>query len=178
MEHLPGKPLEFGIGLDYGLEISQSPVFSNVDASWFTFIDSPGTIKTQNDLGHLHPAVIEISADIADSSSPFNGLHWNFGYSNGRLVMMWDEVPLYANMFTGSIPAIVRLDRTENLKTAAWEKMWYYSELRTMLKFRAKTRDIGAWSEDGSWLSWDTLCKGTEEEVFKDGGGPWTKDPA
>lgn len=53
--------------------------------------------------------------------------------------------------------------------------MWYHKERRQMLT--AMTRDLGAWTASGDRLSWDTLCRGTEdEEVFRDSLGSWAKE--
>ncbi len=177
MEKLDGAPLDFGIGLDYWLDIVHSTVLSEWDVSWLTTADVEATKSQQIKLGHPNPKVTRVPNDVLEGPLPFEGLPNNAGSSRGKMVSQWPELPLYSNMYTGTMPAIVHMNGGKWMRKSYWDRMWYHKEMRHMMS--AMTRDVGAWagSERGEWLSWDTLCKGTEEEVFRDLLGPWKKDP-
>ena len=115
----------------------------------------------------------------------------------------WKEVPLFTNLWTGIIPAAIHhnahRDGLKALRETVWDKMWYLPYARALLQARMRepykpiavgksdgkewysTMDgekrLGAWTdnaEQGGWMDWENLCSSKDqEEVFRDGGGPW-----
>ena len=171
MEKLDGAPLDFGIGLDYGLEISHSSVLSEWDGRWLTMADVDDAQDQQKDTGQR---VRKVPNDVLEGPPPFMGLPNNVGKSHGKTTSKWEELSLYSHLYTGSMPAIYHMNGLKSMRKTSWDKMWYHKERRKMLT--AMTRDVGAWTVSGEWLTWDTLCRGTEDEVFGDSLGPWEKE--
>lgn len=54
------------------------------------------------------------------------------------------------------------------MRQAVWDRMWFHRFARDLLIEAAKLDNVGAWSDKGEWLSWDTLCGEHEQEVFRD----------
>ncbi|KAL2067808.1 hypothetical protein VTL71DRAFT_15904 [Oculimacula yallundae] len=168
VENLDGVPVDFGIGLDFGLEISHSTVLSEWDGRWLTMANVEDAHDQQKETGQR---VKQVPHDVLEGPLPFTGLPDRIGKGHGKTTSRWDELSLYSHLYTGSMPAIIHMNGFKSMRVSSWDKMWYYKERRRMLN--AMTRDVGAWTASGEWLSWGTVCKGTEEEVFGDSLGPW-----
>ncbi|KAI6714768.1 hypothetical protein JHW43_002736 [Diplocarpon mali] len=170
---LAGAPREFGIGIDFGLEISHSLVLSQFDGRWLTLSDAADARAQQTGAGVDPPRVTGVPSDVTAGPLPFFALPEQKGEARGQQVGDWDEVSLYSNLYTGSMPAIIHFNghSAKPLREHGWGNMWYHREMRAMLS--ALDHDVGAWSDKGEWLPWDTLCRGTEAEVFRDVWGPW-----
>ena len=160
MEKLDGAPLDFGIGLDYGLEISHSSVLSEWDGRWLTMADVDDAQDQQKDTGQR---MKKVPNDVLEGPPPFMGLPDNVGKSHGKTTSKWEKLSLYSHLYTGSMPAIYHMNGLKSMRKTSWDKMWYHKERRTMLT--AVTSDVGAWTVSGEWLTWDTLCRATEMRV-------------
>ncbi|KAK0101022.1 hypothetical protein ONS95_012990 [Cadophora gregata] len=171
MESHDGAPLDFGIGLDYGQEISHSTVLSEWDSRWLTMANVKDAHDQQR---NTDQRVKRVPGDVLEGPPPFIGLPGNVGKSHGKITSKWNELSLYSHLYTGSMPAIIHMNGLKSMRETSWDKMWYHEERRNMLS--AMTRDVGAWTVSGEWLSWDELCRGTEDEVFRDSLGPWKKE--
>lgn len=111
----------------------------------------------------------------------------------------WHEVPLATNLFASSIPSLLHFNGdTKPLIDEWWSSMWYYPTSRALLrrymrsingKVAAKaaaeggsnwwdTRggQGGVWTDRGTWIGWGEVCAKTENEVFADGKGVWSKE--
>ncbi|KAI9720305.1 MAG: hypothetical protein M1828_005768 [Chrysothrix sp. TS-e1954] len=168
--HIPmkwhdGHPLEFGIGLDYWLQLSHTAVLSEWDGRYLTFNGS------QDEAGAESPRDLQISDDILDSAAPYEVLSKHDDQLSNT---SWTDIPLYTNLWTGSIPVSMHMNGFEAMREAIWHDMWYHSRMRELLRGRSDTSEIGAFADTGEWLPWDTLCRGTEKEVFRDSLGPWS----
>ena len=117
----------------------------------------------------------------------------------------WKEVPLYTNLWTGITPATIHhnahRDGLKTLRQTVWDRMWFQPYARVLLDARIKEpyapvavdkstgkkwystmdkgKKFGAWTdnaEQGGWMDWLDLCPGKDqEEVFRDGKGPWVQ---
>ena len=130
-----GTNYEFGIGLDYGSELSLPTVFAEYDADWLTFSNATSlstAFKAQN---VTHAGATHLQTDIAAlPATPFAALkqhapHYsstlgakaasgatfdNEGEQSAQNTFRkliknttWNDVPLFTNMWTGITPAIV-----------------------------------------------------------------------
>lgn len=183
MERLPNHPLEFGISLDYGLELVQSAVLSEWDGRFFTYNDSEALTQLQwkecqQDPEQLHvpmpPRVKNLPPDIALSRPlPFERAGDSVGSSSGyRGVpedpgLSWNDVSLYTNQWTTSIPAVIHLNGFKTMRGALWDKLWFWQHSRAILAERLlETHGVAANTSHGESLQWDNVCRQFEAEVL------------
>lgn len=198
----PDKNFEFHIGLDYASEIGLNTVFAEDDTEWLTWSDGRELLKAEANLNitaeqsHLH----NLSTDIISTAPPF----WTF--NNEELLprtTAWTDVPLFTNIWTGIVPAVIHhnahRDGRKALREEWWDKLW-------MQKYARILYDAWIWepivpiaysggrdwwpadrwkgggrngpkidSEEGfeRWVRFDEICADYSEEVFRDGKGPW-----
>ena len=198
---------EFGIGLDYESALSIPTVFAEYDSQWLVFGDSNTLDKAFSEYNISDPRATSIQADVADEPAPFAFIRTDKA-DDGRpptQSMSWKEVPLYTNLWTGIIPAVIHhnahRDGLKALRKTVWNRMWFQPHARALLnarmsepskpiaisKFDGKRwlstmdgeRRLGAWTdnaEQGGWMDWTDLCSAEDqEEIFRDGEGPWVK---
>ena len=199
---------EFGIGLDYESALSIPTVFAEYDSQWLVFSDSNTLDKASGEYNISDPRATSIQVDVADEPTPFASIppnktdDWHLPTHS----MSWKDVPLYTNLWTGIIPAIIHhnahRDGLKALREKVWDRMWFQPYARALLNARLSepykpiavgksdgkrwfsTMDgekrLGAWTdnaEQGGWLDWTDLCSAEDqEEVFRDGEGPWVQE--
>lgn len=206
-EPATGTNYEFGIGLDYESALSIPTVFAEYDSQWVVFSDSKTLDKAFSEYNITDPRATSIQADVANEPTPFNSIR-NDKADDGRLPtqsMSWKEVPLYTNLWTGIIPAVIHHNAHRNglksLRQTVWDRMWFQPYARALLNARMREpykpiavsksngrkwfstmdgeRSLGAWTdnaEQGGWMDWTDLCSAQDqEEIFRDGKGPWVK---
>jgi hypothetical protein len=183
--------MEFGIGLDYEGAISLPTVFSEDDTEWVNF-DNQIWIDFFNykrNIDDEHNKLL-LAQDIAKTAAPLqsNG-------TDGLEARNWSQVPLFTNVPTGFTPAIIHhnahRDGMKNLRTKVWDKIWFQPYARVLMdqymdaplttlavtggrEWRSSDEWKGGARDDvGQWLPYQDVCGGTEDEVFRDGKGPW-----
>ena len=202
-----GTNYEFGVGLDYESALSIPTVFAEYDSQWLLFGDDKTLDKAFSEYNISDPRATSIQADVANEPAPFDSISED-EVDGGRLParpMSWKEVPLYTNLWTGIIPAVIHhnahRDGLKALRVTVWDRMWFQPYARALLNARmresykpiavSKTngkkwfsttdreRILGAWTdnpEQGGWMDWTDLCPAKDqEEIFRDGKGPWIK---
>ena len=146
---------EFGIGLDYGSELSLPTVFAEYDADWLTFSNKTSLTSAFNAQNVTHPGASHLQNDIADlpsDNAPFASLQSPLAASEPKKALRevvesatWHDVPLFTNMWTGITPAIVHhnawRDGLKDRRRTTWDKMWYQPYARELLD---------AWSHPGT----------------------------
>ena len=111
----------------------------------------------------------------------------------------WREVPLATNLFASSIPSLLHFNGdTKPLINEWWSSMWYSSASRALLRrYMRSTHGKeaaqaaaeggldwwdtrggrgGVWTDRETWMGWSEVCAKTEDEVFADGKGVWSKE--
>lgn len=107
----------------------------------------------------------------------------------------WEDVNLLTNIIipSSSVPSVLSFRGSEGLQDDWWKEMWFQRYGRGLVRqylrnaregVAAKTGaggeekwwDFrlgkgGAWMDDGTWLPWNKVCGGFEDEVFGDGKG-------
>lgn len=130
----------------------------------------------------------------ASSPNPNPPLHPEFD-SMPRDNVSWPDVSLLTNIIvpSSSVPSIINIRSDESLQDELWRKMWFQRYGRALLgQSLRNTRDGvaaknaaegdeqwwdfrrgngGVWMDDETWLEWNEVCGGFEEEVFGDGRG-------
>lgn len=134
---LPGRQREFGIGLDYWSLLGHPTVFAEEDSAWVSYNDT-GSLELQRQIEEYRvtsPHVKDLPKDIADSRPPF----WT--HTKPRDLphpeLNWGNVPLYSNLWTGVVPALIHhnahRDNLKTLRETVWHKMWYQPYARALL---------------------------------------------
>ncbi|KAB8346167.1 hypothetical protein FH972_023213 [Carpinus fangiana] len=181
-DHVPmstskSPPPELGIGLDYGLEMVNTAVWSEFDGRFLVHDSTKSLYQQQVDAGvDVSPPRLKapLPKDILSAKPPFQLLQAGGKNveSNAEVIATpWSDVPLYTNTFTGSVPVALHLNGNPRMRQLIWHLMWYHSRLRDLLIARAHVGEIGAFDDDGHFLKWNTLCKDFHAEVFRDDFG-------
>ena len=156
-----GKNYEFGVGLDYGSELSLPTVFAEFDADWLTFSNStslhmafdaqnvtnPGATRLQDDIADLESLPFAaLQAKQVSTSAPEQLLNNAWDKEEGEQLKAldgmamnttWRDIPLFTNMWTGISPAIVHhnawRDGMKSRRRTTWESMWFQPYARQLL---------------------------------------------
>ncbi|KAI9808342.1 MAG: hypothetical protein M1826_004355 [Phylliscum demangeonii] len=108
----------------------------------------------------------------------------------------WSNIPLAMHTRRFTIPILLQHehpDVSEDSKPDPhrphdwWPRMWYQADARALLRdriqaslgFRLWDRRGGAggfWTDRGRWLKWREICAGFEDDLFRDGRGPWGRE--
>ncbi|KAG9565889.1 hypothetical protein KCU71_g5058, partial [Aureobasidium melanogenum] len=200
-EHLDavrGKDLEFGLGVDYESSIGLATVFAEDDTDWLTVsnqeqleqADSVRGIKTSSS------RLKNIPEDIAQTVPPF----WTFEHQPLPREQSWSDVSLFTNVWTGIAPAVIHhnahRDGMKSLREKWWNRAWYQEHARILYNshviapsgplaisggkqwwspedWKGGARIYPQAGTNETWVRYEEMCDGTEDEVFRDGLGPW-----
>ncbi|KAL9066061.1 MAG: hypothetical protein Q9157_007262 [Trypethelium eluteriae] len=190
MDDYRGKPLEFGIGLDYLGLISHPSAYAQDDSAWVRY-NSADDLKNASQ--HLHvrpPRITALPEDLVLARPPFFAFN---AFEIDLLNSTWSDLPLLTNVRTGVVPAIL-YDNEMNGRTTRryewWRKMWFQPELTPLIKanilpskrpiavdvdhpngdivwFDKETERRGARTESGDWIPWEEVCRGSYSQVFE-----------
>ena len=132
-----GKYYQFGLGLDYLSELSFPTVFSNFDVDWVRFIERDRLHRQWEEMNITNPQSDKLPQDLVDAKPPFDSLSARSTASeeaseekDGDAVNTdddeqgWADVPLFTNLWTGVIPAIIHHNAHMNGLKANRETMW------------------------------------------------------
>lgn len=138
--------------------------------------DSPFAPPTPSGPGHSPPLHPELDSLPTENAS-------------------WPDVELLTNIIvpSSSVPSVVNFRGNESLQDEWWHKMWYQRYGRALFRQHLRNPKAGvavkmvaegdeqwwgyrggrggAWTDNGTWLEWNEVCGGFEEEVFGDGWG-------
>ncbi|KAL9121644.1 MAG: hypothetical protein Q9187_001802 [Circinaria calcarea] len=185
---------EFSIGLDYTSSVVQTLTHSTSDVS---FLTHNSTHPLPNDVLTARPPIpgpYEPTYLAASSLPPFST---NLDLEPGCFEKeTWLTLPLATNTITHTIPALIHVNGDRSYLQEWWPKMWLQPYARALLRAymrtpqpmlwgvkgrRQRTWDRrggrgGVWTTKATWIGWDEICKGVEDEVFMDGKGVWMKE--
>ena len=110
----------------------------------------------------------------------------------------WRTLPLATNVYAASIPSLLHINGDKSLLSTWWPKLWHHPYSRALLRQYIRSSQTptaaapaakggqtwwdnrggrgGVWTDNGEWMAWGEVCKGTEEAVFGDGKGVWGKE--
>ena len=120
------------------------------------------------------------------------------GQNLGEIEPSWRSMPLATNTHAASIPALLHINGDKSLLESWWSKLWFHQWARALLRRFVRSTQTpeaaaasrsggkgwwdlrggrgGVWTDSKTWMGWDKVCKGTEDAVFGDGKGVWTKE--
>ncbi|KAI4785510.1 hypothetical protein E4T44_14102, partial [Aureobasidium sp. EXF-8845] len=189
------RRLEFGLGIDYESSISLATIFAPKDTAWLTFNNATGLHEANKNLNisEVDSRINFTLSDIASSGAPLSTS--DLGLT--APTVPWANVSILTDVKTGFAPAIVHHNAWQNnMKTRRvhwWNQTWFQQDARALYTHYAKGLDapiavsrepypIEWWSSEkrrggvldgGEWIGYENICLGTEDEVFRDGAGPW-----
>lgn len=124
--------LEYHVGLDHLQELFYPTCYSEHGGSFLRLQDSESVRHESKEAGISPPRIQELPVDIASATGPLTSLRGGSAQSQ-----TWDSVPLYADLWTSSIPVAVHHNAWRNgLKTRLetwWDRTWYFPYLRELL---------------------------------------------
>lgn len=177
-EYMPwyeGHPYEYGVGLDYGLEISFTNTASEDDAAFLVHNTSRSLLEQQLPI-EVRPDPPRVTGPVADdirrAPPPFHLLLDSPDAGGDEEIRkQWSDVQLLTNSWTTTVAASVHINGLKILRQTFWPNMWYFPRLRELVNARAQQPEgdqPGARDDSGNFLSWENLCSGTDEEVFRE----------
>ena len=129
---------------------------------------------------------------------PTNNTNIEPNPSNSEEEPTWLTTPLATNIYAATIPPLLHLNGDKSLLTAWWSRLWFHPYARALLRRYVRSTQTkaaaaaaarggqtwwdrrggrgGVWTDDGRWMGWGQVCKGCEDEVFRDGKGVWMKE--
>ncbi|KKY27493.1 hypothetical protein UCRPC4_g01088 [Phaeomoniella chlamydospora] len=123
------QSLDYGIGLDYTSELSHVTVFAQRDADWITY---PPSSSTPSRYWNILPMNIKSLPPTFTSFIPPPPL---------PNVTTWDNIPLYTNLFTKTIPLSVHHNawqrNMKDLRQKMWGQMWWNPQAFELLAAHA-----------------------------------------
>lgn len=174
MEHFRRRAFDFGMAIDYHSLWTHDAVDSNRDIRFMRDSDETLVVDTDRFDCELHPK--PLPRDIVGTyiTSPRIRQEALVGKS-------WRDMPLYTNMCTGNVPAIIHTAASGEYRRRLWEQFWMapmarelFSSFRRQVFFEASEDGAGeaglnmggAVTDSGKRLSWETLCSAYEHELF------------
>lgn len=174
-EEKPGKPDEFGIGVDYWSDLGQQTANSEGDGRWIRYNRPVAEQSAQRQLfdcpahmsGHIPHDILNTTvprAAVSDASqfSPLRG---------------WDEVPLYTNVCLDTIPVMIHHNdpaTSVRQRRELWGRLFFQPHARGLMEevfertgSNSEGSRGGAYTAAGKYLSWSELCPASlEPELF------------
>lgn len=193
----PTRRYEYGLGLDYKMELFQSIARSEADVDFLRLDDVANLPATFAEHGIPSRANFDLASDLPSHPGPFAWHHQTThvhdvnltGFEHIPLNTSWRAVSLAANLRVPSVPALLLFnnDGEDSSLGQWWPRMWFYPHARSLLlrHVRLPLTNVqwdqrggvgGVWTDTGHWFSWRQMCHGYEEEVFGDGLGEWGKE--
>lgn len=132
-KHRTASELEYHIGLDYSQELFYPTCYSEQAGSFLRLQDSESVRRESKKAGVSPPRIKELPVDIGSAPGPLTSLEGGLTQSK-----TWGSVPLYADLWTTSIPVAVHHNAWRNglkgrLETW-WDRTWYFPYLRELLE--------------------------------------------
>lgn len=149
-----GTIYEFGLGLDYGLELTQAMVMSEHDGRFIVYGDPD---KTQQVLREANtptaPRIQDLPIDLANDTA-----------TSGT---DWARRPLYTNLYTASVPVTIHLngDSAKHMRETLWEDMWFIPTAKARFQNLDKPITIARDVKEND-LYWQDLCEQYQSELF------------
>lgn len=165
----PGRPDEFGMGLDYFSDLGHQTMNANEDARYITRNSGIADQVGKQRLFECPSRATEaLPDDIRASRPPFAALH------NDKAVDAtgWADVALFTNICMDTIPVMIHRNGDKDARIGSWHKTWLLPHGRQLMKDVLKSHGAGAYTQGkaGKLLEWDGLCPAEyDEELYREG---------
>ncbi|RFU78459.1 hypothetical protein TARUN_3706 [Trichoderma arundinaceum] len=166
--HIPEKPFEFGMALDYWSLLGHQTSNAITDAR---YIRHNRTLKEQIGKRGIFDCTPKTDLLPLPHDLPNNqALPW----LNGSLPNQWEAMPLYTEICIGTVPVMIHHNSVEKFhRERQWDQTWWHGRARMLLEERRKGGAVqladGIPTDKGTVVKWEELCPKTEEkELFRD----------
>ena len=174
VEQLEGKPLEFGVGLDYWSDLTFQTANSERNGGWMSYNQSLEPQVEHFDRWDCNPHLHPLPSDLTSSQPPFfNG----GGNDNSALPSntSWHDIPLYTQYCNGVVPVMLHHNGDKASRDNRWFHMWYYPYAETLFKAQTPkqveslvTGKVGketvkpgsAFDDRGGIVEFENICQG------------------
>ncbi|KAK1707420.1 hypothetical protein BDP67DRAFT_474957 [Colletotrichum lupini] len=133
------QQIDFSVGLDYIQDLFTPTVFEEDDGLYIASSDGPGLRQAAADRGIDPPRVAGIPGDMLGLRSPIqeSAIDKNMG---------WQDLPLYTDFWSTSVPVVVHHNAHRNgLKGQRLRDWWknnsFFPYLRSLLELHSKPRE-------------------------------------
>lgn len=164
--HLPEKPYEFGIALDYWSLLGHQTSNAVTDAR---YILHDRRVSQQVKKLKKFDCVPKTDVFALPTDLPAElPLPW----MAGSWPDLWEAMPLYTEVCIGTVPVMIHHNSVEKWqRERQWSETWWYGRARMLLEERrregAEMLVKGLRTDRGSVLRWEHMCpKAAESELF------------
>ncbi|KAL7942630.1 hypothetical protein V8C42DRAFT_347642 [Trichoderma barbatum] len=168
--HLPDKPFEFGILLDYWSLLGHQTSNAVTDARYIRHnLPVEPQIGNMGKFDCIPKPDLSLPKDLP-SESP---LPWMAGSSPD----VWEAMPLYTEICIGTVPVMIHHNSVEKFqRERQWSRTWWYGRAKVLFEARRKEGiaqlSEGIPTDRGSMEKWEQICpKFLEKDLFKDEEG-------
>ncbi|KAM0457465.1 hypothetical protein ACHAO4_003265 [Trichoderma viride] len=166
--HLPDKPFEFGIALDYWSLLGHQTSNALTDAR---YIRHSRLLKPQ--VGKQGKFECMPKTDRLPLPLDLPG-NQQLPWLAGSFPNEWETMPLYTEICIGTVPVMIHHNSVEkHHREEQWNQTWWHGRSRMLLEQRRKEgapqlRE-GIPTDKGSVVLWEDLCpKKMEKELFRE----------
>lgn len=162
---LMNRDFEYHFGLDYHQDLSVQTFWTDTDDGLFdgAFV----RLNNQTDIDE-HSAALGISpVRLKGLPEDVRGVHNPL--SSVIEAPDWGEMPLYADFFTESVPAILHHNGFKERRISWWHKPWFHQRLRQLLTPSLAPADLTrplatVSTQNGSFAYWAPLAEVTDRK--------------
>ncbi|KAL7792019.1 hypothetical protein V8C37DRAFT_135221 [Trichoderma ceciliae] len=166
--HLPEKPFEFGIALDYWSLLGHQTSNAVTDARYIRHDRPLGPQVGKRGKFDCVPKtnMLPLPSDLP-SRQP---LSWLAGSQPSQ----WQMMPLYTEICIGTVPVMIHHNSVEKYhREEQWNQTWWHGRSRMLLEERRKEGAAqlseGILTDKENVARWEELCpRETEKELFRD----------
>jgi hypothetical protein len=138
LKDLVEENLEYHAGLDYGQEISGQVHFTDIDRKQdlydadFVSLGDKEAIERYSEARGISPVrLLGLPDDVKMSRNPL---------AEFDKTANWSNMPLYADFFIGSVPAMIHHNGYKGRRQTWWDRPWYHQRLRELVAPRLKSK--------------------------------------
>lgn len=171
MDPLPGKPCEFGMGLDYFSDLGHQTANAEHDGQWAVYNQSSDEFRNKTNEGRQlfdceYRGSGQLPADIVRTPGPFANLTATDAFPADQ---SWNETSLYTNLCLDRVPVMVHHNGDKSARESTWSEMWFQQYGKSYIDASVGSdNQPGALVPNGEFLKWDDLCPPEDStELFR-----------